>query len=341
MKTLSPRVLLIGVACVLCSRSFSFADGVVAASVNSTNPSVSGAFNPLFPDALMQAGAVALSEQSVLTLPGAEPPPGPLQSSDKLQSVLLNNDVFALYGKPGARSMGILGQYSLTDIEPIMQDFVAKYDAANGARGVIPSFYIIFGTCWPEGEIGYLSDQVVREYVEFAAQRGWYVYLDHQIGKYSVDAAMNRLLPWLKYPNVQLALDPEWRTTKPMQEIGSVTAEEINRAQQMMQDYLVQNSLPGRRMLVVHQFKPKMILNRSAVKSDFERVQLIHCADGFGSPTLKKSTYALNAEATNIPLKSFKLFLKPTVEGAGYDVPLMSPEEVLTLNPRPYLIMYQ
>jgi len=35
------------------------------------------------------------------------------------------------------------------------------------------------------------------------------------------------------------------------------------------------------------------------------------------------------------------LFLKPTIANAGYDQPLMSPEEVFQLNPRPYLIMYQ
>jgi len=84
-----------------------------------------------------------------------------------------------------------------------------------------------------------------------------------------------------------------------------------------------------------------MISNRDAVRTDFNLVQLIHCADGFGSPTLKKSTYALNAEARNIPLKSFKLFLKPTIENAGYDQPLMAPADVYALNPRPYLIMYQ
>jgi hypothetical protein len=126
-----------------------------------------------------------------------------------------------------------------------------------------------------------------------------------------------------------------------MQEIGSVTADEVNMAQKMIQDYMIEHAIPGRRMLVIHQFKPKMILNRGSVRSDFALVQLIHCADGFGSPTLKKSTYAQNALATNIPLKSFKLFLKPMVEGAGYDVPIMSPEDVFQLNPRPYLIMYQ
>ena len=259
----------------------------------------------------------------------------------RLQSVLLNNDVFALYGKPNAYTMGIIGQYSLENIEPVMDKFIKMYDEANKERGIIPAFYLIYGTCWPGGEIGILSNSVTRKYIEFAAERGWYVYLDHQIGKYTVEQAMNKILPFLKYPNVHLALDPEWHTTKPMEVIGSVTADEINKAQEMMDKYIKENNISGRRMLVIHQFNAIMIKNRQNVKTAFDRVQLIHCADGFGSPNLKKESYAFNAFAKNIPLKSFKLVLKPTVQGAGYDWPLMKPEEVFALNPRPYLIMYQ
>lgn len=259
----------------------------------------------------------------------------------RLQSVLLNNDVFALYGKPNAYTMGIIGQYSLENIEPVMDKFIKMYDEANKERGIIPAFYLIYGTCWPGGEIGILSNSVTRKYIEFAAERGWYVYLDHQIGKYTVEQAMNKILPFLKYPNVHLALDPEWHTTKPMEVIGSVTADEINKAQEMMDKYIKENNISGRRMLVIHQFNAIMIKNRQNVKTVFDRVQLIHCADGFGAPNLKKESYAFNAFAKNIPLKSFKLFLKPTVQGAGYDWPLMKPEEVFALNPRPYLIMYQ
>lgn len=301
-------------------------------------------FNPLFPRALSQAGAVELSALSSVVydyVPSYEESLALTGESSRLQSVLLNNDIFALYGKPGSHKMGILGQYSLKDIEPVMNDFVQKYDEANGKRGIIPSFYIIFGTVWPEGEIGILSDSVVRSYIEFAQERGWYVYLDHQIGKYTVETAMKKLLPYLQYPNVHLALDPEWRTTKPMKEIGHVTAAELNNAQQMMQDYMKEHGLPGRRMLVVHQFKPIMITNRPDVRSNYELVQLVHCADGFGSPSLKRYAYAYNAQATNIPIKSFKLFLEPKVEGAGYDNPIMTPDEVFSLNPRPYVIMYQ
>jgi len=311
---------------------------------NSTTAAGKIEWKPVFPRALF----LNKSEFTVMETAGLA---GPIEYSDLiktkeraeqgLQSVLLNSDIFALYGKPNARTMGILGQYPLEEIEPIMNEFVKLYDKANGNRSIIPAFYIIYGTCWPKGEIGLLSSDIIERYITFAAERGWYVFLDHQIGKYSVSEAMNKLLPFLKYPNVHLALDPEWRTTKPMQEIGFVTAAEINEAQQIMQNYMVEHGIGGRRMLVIHQFNARMIKQRQLVKSNYERVQLIHCSDGFGPPKLKKETYAYNASAKNIPLKSFKLFLKPTIAGAGYDIPIMKPEEVLLLNPRPYLIMYQ
>ena len=77
---------------------------------------------------------------ALVTVEPAPAPDSPIPDPDRLQSVLLNNDVFALYGKPGARTMGILGQYSLEAIGPVMDDFVRRYDAANGQRGIIPSF---------------------------------------------------------------------------------------------------------------------------------------------------------------------------------------------------------
>jgi len=316
----------------------------VNAERNTAAPQGQIEWKPVFPRALF----LNKSDGDVIT-PGSIT--GPIEyreiikskerSEQGLQSVLLNSDIFALYGKPNATTMGILGQYSLEAIEPIMNEFVKLYDTANGNRRVIPAFYIIYGTCWPHGEIGILSSDIIEQYIAFAAKRGWYVFLDHQIGKYSVSEAIKKLLPFLKYPNVHLALDPEWRTTKPMQEIGSVTAAEINEAQQIMQDYMIEHGIGGRRMLVIHQFNAKMIQQRQLVKSNYERIQLIHCSDGFGPPKLKKETYAYNAGAKNIPLKSFKLFLKPTVAGAGYDIPIMKPEEVFMLEPRPYLIMYQ
>jgi hypothetical protein len=148
-------------------------------------------------------------------------------------------------------------------------------------------------------------------------------------------------LPWLNYPNVHIALDPEWRTDEPMQVIGSVSAEEINAAEGAMSDYMNAEGIPGQKMLVLHQFKAKMIEGRDKVRADYDGVLLVHTADGFGSPALKRMTYSYNARALNLPIKGFKLFFKTTVQGAGYDDPLLLPEDVLALQPSPRLVIYQ
>ncbi len=256
-------------------------------------------------------------------------------------SPLLNNDVLAFYGSPLSPRMGILGAWPRPALKVLLDEWALAYDEVNGRRGVMKAFYIIYGTAWPEGEIGILKDEILLPWIEYALEHDILVYLDHQIGKYTVSQAMDRILPYLRYPNVHLAIDPEWRTLKPMKETGSVTATEVNAAQEQMQNYMLLHGIPGERQLVIHQFKPVMIRNRDSVRSDFARVRLVHCADGFGSPALKRLSYKMNAQATNIPVKGFKLFFKSSYPGAGFDEPLMAPADVVSLEPRPWIIMYQ
>lgn len=252
-----------------------------------------------------------------------------------------NTDIVAFYGHPSSKRMGILGEYPKDKVAGLLAGYSQLFDAANGDRDVTAAFHLIYGTCWPEGEIGYMSGSVVEEYVRFAAERGILVFLDHQIGKYTVEESVRKLLPFLRYPNVHLALDPEWRTLAPMKEIGTVTAAELNRAQELIQAYLVEHGLPGVRMLVVHQFTETMIRDRAQVRADFDRVLLVHVMDGFGHPALKRYSYAMNSRAANLPLKGFKLFFRSGYPGAGFDEPLMTPREVLGLVPAPVLILYQ
>ena len=256
-------------------------------------------------------------------------------------SLLLNNDILAFYGHPKSKIMGILGRYSIEELDKKLTALAKEYEAVSDGRNIIKAFYIIFGTVWPEGEIGYIGEETLQRYIDYALKNDILVFLDHQIGRYNPINSLNRMLPWLRYSNVHLALDPEWRTNKPMEEIGHLTAEEINQAQKVMEEYIIANDIPGERMLVIHQFNWRMIRNREKVDSSFRRVRLVHCADGFGKPQLKKASYAYNAEAENIPVKAFKLFYNFNIPGAGYDNPLLTPKEVYSLNPRPYIIMYQ
>jgi len=262
-------------------------------------------------------------------------------NNDEHISLLLNNDILAFYGHPNSRNMGILGRYSMEELDKRLTKLAGEYEAESGGRGVLKAFYLIYGTVWPGGDIGILRDDTLKKYIEYCLENDILVFIDHQIGRFDPIDSLKRMLPWLVYPNVHLALDPEWRTNKPMQVIGHVTAEEINRAQKIMEDYIIEKELPGERLLVIHQFNWRMIQNRENVRSDFHRVRLVHCADGFGAPELKRSSYAYNARAENIPVKGFKLFYNFEIPGAGYDNPLMTPREVYGLSPRPYVIMYQ
>jgi len=256
------------------------------------------------------------------------------------ESILLNSDILAFYGHPESRNMGILGRYSKEELNSKLDVLAAEYRIVGG-REVRKAFYIIFGTVWPGGEIGIIRESLLREYIEFALENDILIFIDHQIGRFTPEESIERMLPWLEYPNVHLALDPEWRTIKPMEEIGMVTADEINNVQLIIENYMIENNIPGERFLVIHQFNHQMISGRKNVKSDYLKVRLVHCADGFGPPNIKRSSYASNAQAFNIPIKGFKLFFDFGIPGAGFDSPLLTPEEVFKLNPRPYIVMYQ
>lgn len=264
--------------------------------------------------------------------------PAVARSSD---GVVADRQVIAYYGHPMSRLMGVLGETAIEVMAEQLKARAAEYDAINGEIGVAPSFHIIYGTVYEDASIGILREKKLIEYIEFAAEHGLEVFLDHQIGNGTVEEAIRSMLPYLRYDHVHLAIDPEWATDKPGLEIGGVTADDINLAQRLMQDYLEANDLPGTRMLVVHQFNYRMIADREAVRADFPRVQLIHHADGFGTPAQKRDSWRFNVLAANMPLKGIKLFYPKSWRDGGYDDPLMSPAEVMQLEPVPVYIQYQ
>ncbi len=251
-----------------------------------------------------------------------------------------DNTIVAYYGHPSSETMGIVGRHSKEELIALLQKTSEEYDSVNGNKGVIPAIYLVYGTVQPGGKIFKMKSDLVMSYIESAYQNGVLIYLDHQIGKNSPIDALNELLPFLEYPNVHLALDPEWRTDKPMKELGHLTGTEINEIQETMRDYIISNEIQGKRQFVFHQFRDIMIRDIEAVSAQYDPVLLVHNTSGWGSPDSKIATHTRNFKATNIPYKGFKLwyFYKPEVH---FDNPLMTPEQVLNLNPKPGLIIYQ
>ncbi|GHV70620.1 hypothetical protein AGMMS49928_19120 [Spirochaetia bacterium] len=293
---------------------------------------------PLFPAAYFVKPRAPVPGNGLVWVPTEEesfvpPPPETVEIS-----TLLNNDILAFYGHPRSRGMGILGRHSIEELDARLTTLAEEYRAVSGGRGIQKAFYIIYATIQPDARTFRIGEDYLSPYIEYALAHGLLIFLDHQIGRKTPANALREMLPYLRYPNVHLALDPEWHTEKPNQEIGFVSAAEINEAQRVMENYIVENKIPGERMLVIHQFNYRMITNRDKVDSSFDRVRLVHCMDGHGSPQLKRDTYASNAQAANIPIKAFKLFYN---FNSKPDAPLLTPAQVYALKPRPYVIMYQ
>ncbi|MBN2079236.1 MAG: hypothetical protein JW838_09740 [Spirochaetes bacterium] len=265
-----------------------------------------------------------------------------LESMYTAPGAISGNYIVAYYGHPKSRIMGIVGRHPKEELAGMVKKTASDYASLKPQRGALPAFYLIYGTCQPKGEINLMKREMVEAYIRYAYANGILVYLDHQIGRYSVEHAMDQLLPFLHYPNVHLALDPEWRTTRPMREIGSIDARELNEAQRRMRDYMVAHGIRGRRHLVIHQFHAKMIRNRSRVRSDYDPVILVHATSGWGTPERKSATHERNALAANMPHKGFKLwYYCSDKKGVHYDNPLMTPSQVVGLRPEPGLIIYQ
>ena len=241
------------------------------------------------------------------------------------------------YGRPNVPVMGILGEYSIEALIPVMRAQAEIYDEANGPElGVMPAFHLVYGMATREpGEEGnylsYLADDVVISYIEQAREAGLGVILDVQVGGLQPLEAMERAFAYLHYDNVHLALDPEFAMSHPGQStpgvpIGFITAEQVNIVQAAMRQYMKENQISGRRMLVLHQFLDTMIVNKEALNRVY-KVDLTITADGWGAPWAKIGKYNAFIDKST-KFAGIKLFYR-------WDDPVMSEQEILGIEQHP------
>ena len=260
------------------------------------------------------------------------------------KSDLDNSQIVSFYGHPNSAVMGIVGEYPFHTYPPEvligkLREQAHTYDELNGEKGVIPAIHLIHTIAQRSpGADGMhrarMDEKMVLEYIRVARENDMYVFLDLQIGRASVVDEINAVLPYLRQPNVHIALDPEfaWKPEKePLNSIGYVTGAEINLVQQMIEEYLAEINMPRRVILIVHQFLGEMIQGVDSIQ-DYPNVDLVIDMDGFGAPCVKEVKYGLYAKHPIAEYSGMKLFYK-------YDTELMSEKDVLALDPD--IIIYQ
>jgi len=246
------------------------------------------------------------------------------------------NMIVALYGRPHVKTMGILGQQSLSKTIQMAKTKAKVYEKALGnGKHVTPGFDLIYemATASPGKNGKYvitLSEKVLTEYITAADKNGIVVFVDVQLGKKTPVQAVKPLLKYLKYDNVHIAVDPEFSvdnlSVRPGKKIGSITGTQINEVQHMMSNYIKANGIKEDKILLVHMFTEHMVTDKKAIKYT-DRVHLAMHLDGHGSPSLKIKTYnGLYTDArAGLVTGGFKVFYKQ-------DQPRMRPKQVLGLE---------
>ncbi len=247
-----------------------------------------------------------------------------------------NELIVAYYGRPGVKSLGVLGQHSLESIIPIIKSKANAYKKASGNQNVVPAFDIIYGLAAADpGRSGNylisLSSKKLMPYINASKKHGFATFIDTQLGKMTPLQAVQPILKYLQYENVHLAIDPEFEVhgldLRPGKIIGHVTGHQINQVQAAMTDYLNKNGIKEKKILLVHMFRHTMVTNKDDLKT-YDQIDLVFNLDGHGSPRLKVDIYnnIYKKRIAHEVAGGFKLFFDE-------DKPrLMTPKQVLGLE---------
>lgn len=283
-------------------------------------------------------GGTTLTMADVFGLGGLAALRAPNPGGAALPSPVEGNVVVSYYGAPQAPAMGILGQEPPEQAADLLAERAARFRFLTRSWEVRPALHLVYAVAQPDsgtGSLQYLDDRTVRDFIALARRRGFVVILDLQIGHSSALAEVQRVLPYLREPDVSVALDPEFAlpsSTKPGERIGSIDAADINAVQAYIAQVTVAERLP-KKMLIVHQFDGSMITHPEAIQRN-PGVDLVIDMDGYGPAAVKVAKYRRYGGAPYAPYGGIKVFLQ-------HDPDPLSEASLLALEPRPGLIVYQ
>jgi hypothetical protein len=288
-----------------------------------------------------------------------QPPEAPFEPPAP-ESLLAENTVFSVYGRAFGRApiLGRLGSYAnMEAMAAELPKWVDPIRKHNGGKGVIPGIHLIYAMAVPceerkecliylEGAVRNLVDDIILP----AAERGWIVILDTQLGRSNPVAQVRRMieLGYLKHENVHVAIDPEFHVypdkTTPGIPIGTVEAAQINEVQKLLGEYVRRQGLKTNKILIVHQFGdahasdgvPFMIQRKKDLRA-FDNVDLVVDMDGLGTPQFKVWKYNRIGDPAVYPqirYRGIKVFLPNPWDKAGHvDKPPMTVEQLFGIEP--------
>ncbi|HEY1952962.1 MAG TPA: hypothetical protein VGG76_09155 [Gemmatimonadaceae bacterium] len=259
-------------------------------------------------------------------------------------SILPQHRIVAFYGNPLSKKMGVLGELPPDEMLARFDKEIAAWTKADPTHPVQPALHLIAvvaqGAPGKDGKYRLrMTDSLINMVYSWAQKKNALLFLDVQVGQSTVQEELPRLVPFLQRPNVMLGIDPEFSMKggeKPGTKIGTMSSADVNYAINLLSGLVKQYNLPPK-VLIVHRFTRKMLTDAQGIKLD-PKVQVVINMDGWGQPWLKYDSYRAYVEAEPVQFTGFKLFYHNDTKKGD---PLLTPPEVLMLNPKPLYIQYQ
>lgn len=251
-------------------------------------------------------------------------------------AILPDQRVVTLYGAPQLSATALGKRTPAAAARKVVRQ--AEPYARLGEREVVPGFDLIgvVATASAGADGLYRTrqpDEVIAQYLEQARAIGGRLVLDIQPGRSPVLDELAALEPWIRQPDVDVAIDPEWNVGPagvPGRTRGRIGARAVNAVSRRLQAIVEEDGLPPK-LLIVHQFRRTSVRHRRRIRQR-EDVSATLNFDGIGSPAAKEAGYVGLARAGLF--NGFSLFY-------DLDAGLMSPRSVLALVPAVDFLLYQ
>ncbi|CAN5604152.1 lipoprotein [soil metagenome] len=259
-------------------------------------------------------------------------------------AILPSNRIVCYYGNPNSTRMGALGEFPKDDMLRRLRNQIAEWEKADPATPVKPCLHMVAVVA--QGEPGtsgkyraIMLDRDVQKVYDWAREVDGIFIVDIQVGTDNIRNILPRFEWILKNPDVHLGIDPEFYMKggqRPGSKIGTMDAADINYASEYLAKLVREHNLPPK-TFVVHRFTRNMVTNSQQIRLRPE-VQIVMHMDGWGAPWLKRDSYRDYVVREPVQYTGFKLFYHNDTKKGD---PLMSPEEMLLLEPKPVYIQYQ
>ncbi|MET8853086.1 hypothetical protein [Amycolatopsis sp. NPDC004625] len=284
-------------------------------------------------------GALARGHSLAVPAPAAaaaaaEPPPPP---PNPLETSLL----VGFCGAPGAKALGRM----TGDLAEASRALRRQIEAFPAGRPITPVVELIATTVHrsPGADGLYRSrcdDGTVRDYLDAARAVKGLLLLNIQPGRADFLPEVQAYERWLTEPDVGVALDPEWAVEPgvvPGKKFGRTTGDELDGVARYLGTLADAHRLPAK-VMVYHQVAASVVRDEQLLHAH-HGVSVVKVVDGIGSAAAKKATWkTLMTTMPDHVRPGFKLFFD---EDTRHGAALMSPAEVMALNPAPAYVVYE